>query len=155
MLTSEHRGKILSDTPVEKRTPAAWPRGRQCEVVPGLPPRVGWQTEPCQYVTSCQREHGRVYAGQTLLNPQSRPHELPGRRTQGRSTCPELPRCLRPALPSPNEVTQYLQVCRKRGDCLPFAARRRTRLWKNTAHVVGLGLDATDTVQIVRHFPAP
>ncbi|MGA2607121.1 MAG: hypothetical protein ABSH01_06650 [Terriglobia bacterium] len=26
---------------------------------------------------------------------------------------------------------------------------------KNTAHVVGLGLNATDTVLIVRHFPAP
>ena len=37
---------------------------------------------------------------------------------------------------------------------LPFPARRRMGLRKNTVDVVGLGLNATDTVLIVRDFPA-
>ena len=37
---------------------------------------------------------------------------------------------------------------------LPFPASRRTALRKKTVDVVGLGLNATDTVLIVRHFPA-
>lgn len=79
----------------------------------------------------------------------------PCRSIRGHSTCPELPRCLRPTLPLSNKAIQYLQACRRRVECLPFAVRRKTRLRKNKASVIGLGLNATETVLIIRHFPAP
>jgi hypothetical protein len=37
---------------------------------------------------------------------------------------------------------------------LPFAARRRTRLRKSKLYVLGLGLNAIETVLIVLDFPA-
>src|SRR5271157_4372758 len=65
-----------------------------------------------------------------------------------------LPRCTRSSLPVDNKVTQYLQECRKVIEYLPFPARRRMGLRRNSVDVVGLGLNATDTVLIVRDFPA-
>ena len=61
-----------------------------------------------------QKNQKRVNTQLTCLNPQSRPHGRPCRRSEGQSTCPELPRCLWPALPLSSEVIQYLQVCRRR-----------------------------------------